>query len=97
MTSIELVQAIMVDLNKLTLTSVKDWEIGVGIAKALITLKRGLENDEKARQKAQEDLLAEAREKRQQQLQEAAEKGQEVIGGETVRINADGSTEVIIP
>lgn len=97
MTSIELVQAIMADLNKLSLTSVRDWEIGVGIAKALITLKHGLEDEEKARRKAQEDAIAEARAKRQFEKQAAAEKGEEILGGETIRINSDGSQEVIIP
>ena len=43
MNKIELVQAIMRDLDRLTLTSVKDWEIGVGLAKALIALKHALE------------------------------------------------------
>ena len=94
MNKIELVQAIMADLNRLTLTSVKDWEIGVGLAKALIALKHALEEDAKAKEEAD---LKEKRAARQKQLAEAAEKGEEVIGGETIRINADGSTEVLIP
>lgn len=97
MTSVELVQAIMSDLNKLSLTSVRDWEIGVGIAKALISLKHGLEDEEKARKKAQEAALEEARAKRHAEKQAAAERGEEILGGETIRLNSDGSTEVIIP
>ena len=97
MNNIQLVQAIMAELDKLTLKSVRDWEIGVGIAKALLALKKGLEDEQNAREQTEQDLLKEARANRQAQLKAAAENGGDVVGGETIRINGDGSTEVLIP
>ena len=54
MNNIELVQALMVKLNTLSLTSVKDWETGIAMAQGLLALKKNLEDAEKAKQKAEE-------------------------------------------
>lgn len=97
MDNIQLVQALMVTLDKLSLRSVADWEIGVELAKGLIALKRALEEQEKAKKQQEEKDLEERRAARQKQLQDAQAAGLEVIGGETIRINSDGSSEVVIP
>ena len=97
MNNIEIVQALMVKLNTLSLTSVKDWETGIAMAQGLLALKKNLEDAEKAKQKAEEARIEELKEQRKKQLEDAAAQGLEVIGGETIRINGDGSTEVLIP
>lgn len=97
MDNIQLVQALMVTLDKLSLRSVTDWEIGVELAKGLIALKRALEEEAKAKKQQEEKDLEERRAARQKQLQDAQAAGLEVIGGETIRINSDGSSEVVIP
>jgi PIN domain nuclease of toxin-antitoxin system len=97
MDNIQLVQALMVTLDKLSLRSVSDWEIGVELAKGLIALKRALEEQEKAKKQQEEKDLEERRAARQKQLQDAQAAGLEVIGGETIKINSDGSSEVVIP
>lgn len=97
MDNIQLVQALMVTLDKLSLRSVTDWEIGVELAKGLIALKRSLEEQEKAKKQQEEKDLEERRAARKKQLQDAQAAGLEVIGGETIRINGDGSSEVVIP
>lgn len=97
MDNIQLVQALMVTLDKLSLRSVTDWEIGVELAKGLIALKRALEEEVKAKEQQEEKDLEKRRAARQKQLQDAQAAGLEVIGGETIRINGDGSSEVVIP
>lgn len=97
MNNIQLVQALMVTLDKLSLRSVSDWEIGVELAKGLIALKRALEEQEKAKKQQEEKDLEERRAARQKQLQDAQAAGHTIVGGETIRINGDGSSEVVIP
>ena len=97
MDNIQLVQAIMHDFDKLTLKGVGDWEIGVGIAKALISLKQSLEKEKEEQKKAEDERIKELRKQRQKQLADAEAQGLEVVGGETIRINGDGTTEVLIP
>jgi hypothetical protein len=97
MDNIQLVQAIMRDFDKLTLKGVADWEIGVGIAKALISLKQSLEKEQEEQKKAEDERIKELRKQRQKQLADAEAQGLEVVGGETIRINGDGTTEVLIP
>lgn len=97
MDNIQLIQSMMINLNKLTLTSVKDWEIGVTIAQGLIALKHGLEGEAKAKREQEQKQIEEVKAARQKQLQDAQAAGLEVIGGETIRINGDGSSEVVIP
>ena len=97
MNAIELIVSLMRDLDGLTLKSVHDWEIGVRMAQNLISLKHALEDSAKREQESQLAALEEARMKREETLREAAERGEKILGGETIRINADGTQEVLIP
>lgn len=95
--SIGLIQEMMAALNRMTLTGVKDWELGMKIASGLVALKHGLEEEREAKKRAEDEELERKREERKRQLEEAAARGEEILGGETIRLNADGTTEVLIP
>ena len=94
MNSIELVQLLMQDLSKLSLKGVGDWEIGVEMAKALITLKRGLEKEEETKQKQHADAVEAAKARRDRLKREAEERGEVMTGGEIYEIGPEGVTEV---
>ena len=93
--AIELTKRAMVRLDSLHLQGVKDFEAATLLARDLLELKHRLEALE---QKAKDDAaLDEKRKARAAQLAEAEANGEEIVGGETVRIHADGSREVLIP
>ena len=92
-----MIVAIMRDFDRLSLTGCKDWEIAVGICEKLIVLKRAFEQEKKKKKKAEEARLEEMRKAREAQLKAAEERGEDIVGGETIRFNADGTEEVLIP
>jgi len=95
--TIEIVMSLMRDLDSLSLTGTRDWETGINMAKKLIAVKHDLEEEEKQNKKAYDEAIEEAKKKREQMKKEAAERGEEIVGGETVRVYEDGTQEVIIP
>ena len=97
MKSVNAVQEAWTELEGLSLVGIAQWERGIKIAKSLIEIKRELIEEEKRQEEAYQASIEEARKRREQAKKEAAERGEEIIGGETVRINADGTQEVLIP
>lgn len=97
MKSISEIQTAWTELEGLSLTGIVQWEKGIKIAKSLIEIKRELLEEEKRREEAYNASIEEARKRREQAKKEAAERGEEIVGGETIRINADGTQEVLIP
>lgn len=97
MKSINAIQEAWTELEGLSLVGVGQWEKGIKIAKSLIEIKRELLEEEKRREEAYNASIEEARRRREQAKKEAAERGEEIVGGETIRINADGTQEVLIP
>lgn len=97
MKSISEIQTAWTELEGLSLTGIAQWEKGIKIAKSLIEIKRELLEEERRREEAYNVSIEEARKRREQAKKEAAERGEEIVGGETIRINADGTQEVLIP
>ena len=94
---IGMLQLIKNDINALVLQGSYNWNHAASAIQkidAIITE----ENAKKEHKKIQEDkLLEEKRKQREKQLKEAAERGEEIVGGETVRLYPDGTQEVLIP
>lgn len=97
MKSVIEIQNIWDELSALNLTGPAQWEHGLKIARGIIEIKKELQEEEKRREEAYNASIEEARKRREQAKKEAAERGEEIVGGETIRINADGTQEVLIP
>jgi len=97
MDTLTLIQSLIVDLDSLSVRSVENCATVVGMYQKLAQLKKAEQARVEAKQKAAEAELEQKRAERQKQLAEAAERGETIVGGETIRINADGSQEVVIP
>lgn len=97
MDTLTLIQSLIVDLDSLSVKSVENCATVVGMFQKLTQLKKTEQVRIEAKQKAAEAELEQKRAERQKQLAEAAERGETIVGGETIRINADGTQEVVIP
>lgn len=97
MDTLTLIQSLIVDLDSLSVKSVENCATVVGMFQKLTQLKKTEQVRIEAKQKAAEAELEQKRAERQKQLAEAAERGETIVGGETIRIDADGKQEVIIP
>ena len=97
----ETIQNLWDELSVLNLVGPAQWEHGLRIAKGILDIKKELSEEEKMRNEAYKEAynasIEQKRKQREQAKKEAAERGEEIIGGETVRINADGTQEVLIP
>ena len=97
LTNAEMIKSVLSDLNKLSLTGIDQWQTGMNAVKKLVSVQQALQKEQEARDNAYKASIEEAKALREKQLKEAAEQGGDVIGGETIRINPDGTQEVIIP
>ena len=93
----QLIQLLMQDLDSLSLKSVCDWETGVRMASSLVTLKKMLQKEEDEKKQERDRRIEELRKERKRELEEAEKNGLTILGGETIEINADGTSEVIVP
>ena len=97
----ETIQNLWDELSAINLVGPVQWEHGLRIAKGILDIKKELSEEEKRRNEAYKEAynasIEEKRKQREQAKKEAAERGEEIIGGETIRINADGTQEVLIP
>lgn len=97
MTGIEVLRSAIGDVNSLHLTGIQDWHRAIQAIKKMEAVIEGMKMEQEAKQKANDAALEEAKQNRKKQLEEAAKNGEEILGGETIRINADGTQEVIVP
>ncbi len=97
MNTLETLKSIVVDLNSLTLQGFANWKHADDAMQKLILVIEDLEKEKKEKEKAHNEFLENAKKRREQMKAEAAERGEKIIGGETIRINADGTREVLIP
>jgi ubiquitin-protein ligase len=97
MDKFQILQNVFINLKKLSLTDIQQWGYGLEIAQLLLQLQDLLKHEEEAKKKAEEAAIEKAKAEREKHLREAAERGETVIGGQTIRLNADGTQEVIIP
>ena len=96
-TNDEMIKSVLDDLNKLSLTGIDQWQRALSACKKLISVREALKKEQEARENAYKASIEDAKAAREQQLKEAQQRGEKVLGGETIRINADGTQEVIIP
>lgn len=94
MTNVELIVQLMKQLDSLSLRGVRDWEIAVQMASELLSLKHGLEHEAEQKKAEEAARLEELRKQREALKQAAAERGEELLGGEIYHITADGVEEV---
>ena len=97
MDRIQTLKSIVVDLNSLILQGYANWKHADDAMQKLILVIEDLENEKKEKEKAHNEFLENAKKRREQMKAEAAERGEKIVGGETIRINADGTKEVLIP
>jgi len=97
MDTLTLIQSLIVDLDSLSVKSVENCVTVVGMFQKLKQMKKVEQDRIEAIRKAEEAEIEKKRAERQKRLAEAAERGETIVGGETIRVNADGSQEVIIP
>lgn len=97
MNKLELLKSVFVLLKKLSLTDIQQWGYGLDIARLLLQLQDQLQAEEDEKKKAEQMAIERAKAEREKQLREAAARGDEIIGGQTIRLNADGTQEVLVP
>lgn len=97
MDTLTLIQSLIVDLDSLSVKGVDNSATVVGMFQKLSQLKKTEQARIEAKRKAEEVKLEQKRAERQKQLAEAKERGDTIVGGETIRINEDGTQEVLIP
>lgn len=96
-TNDEMLKSALDDLNRLSLIGIDNWQRVLSACKKIVSVRQALSKEQEARDNAYKASLEEAKARREQQLKEAEARGETVLGGETVRINADGTQEVLIP
>lgn len=96
-TNDEMLKSVLDDLNKLSLVGINNWQIVLNACKKVAAVRQALSKEQEARDNAYKASIEEAKARREQQLKEAAERGEEVLGGETIRVKADGTQEVLVP
>ena len=97
MNILETLKSIVVDLNGLTLQGFANWKHADDAMQKLILVIKDYEDKQTAKEKAYNEALEDAKKRREEMKAEAAKRGEEIIGGETIRFNADGTKEVLIP
>lgn len=100
MTILEACDFVRVELDQLTVPGVENARHLTRAAEMLSALRVKMEEIDKlvkAKEQEREAAdLARKKEERARQLEEAAARGETVVGGQTVRIGPDGSADVII-
>ena len=94
---IDILKSAQDDVNALIIQGVTNWKHAYDAIAKIDAVIKDVEKKEEAKEKAYNASLEDAKKRREQQLKEAAERGEEIEGGETIRLNADGTREVLIP
>ena len=96
-TNDEMLKSALDDLNRLSLIGIDNWQRVLSACKKIVSVRQALSKEQEARDNAYKASLEEVKARREQQLKEAEERGEKILGGETIRVNADGTQEVLIP
>jgi len=94
---IQMLESIIADISKMSLTGPYNWNCANSALNKLSALIEGEKKSKEAKERAEKAALEEARLNRERIKKIAESNGEEILGGETVRINADGTREVLIP
>lgn len=88
----ELLRAAIADLSRLTLTGPINWSLANGAINKINAVAERIKADREAKEKAFEESVEDAKKTRERLVQEAKDRGEELVGGEVYRITADGQT-----
>ena len=97
MNASEMLKSSLDDINALILQGVGNWSHALNAYSKIKAVADVLEKDAQAKKQREDEELARKRAEREKALKEAHEQGGEILGGETVRIHADGTQETLIP
>lgn len=95
--TIDILESVKNEINGLLIQGVLNWQHALNAYGKVNAVVENLKKEEREKQREHDIEIQKMKIQREQQLKEAVERGETVIGGETIRINADGSKEVIIP
>lgn len=79
----EMLSEAIAKISKLTLTGPLNWSLANGAINQISAVVEGLKKDREAREKAYAESIEDARKNREKRAAEAAERGEELVGGET--------------
>ena len=97
MTELELLASAAQDLDGLTLRGLANWRLADSALKKIGAVMESLKRREDAEKEADARQIEELRAAREQAKAEAAARGEEILGGETYRIDMQtGKAEKII-
>lgn len=85
--TIEMLKSVIDDLNKLKLEGYANWGHAFNAVAKISSVISGLEKEQKAKEEAYKASIEDAKARREQAKKEAAERGEEIIGGETINID----------
>jgi len=97
MDDISVLKGAIDDINGLIIQGVVNWKKAVDAIDRISIVIEAIEKKNKAKEEAYRASIEDAKKRREQQKNEAIERGEEIVGGETIHINADGTKEVLIP
>lgn len=90
MTHEEMLKAALADISKLTLTGPLNWNLANGAINKISAVIEGLKKEREAREAAYRQSVEDANKNRAKLAKEAAERGEELVGGETYVIDLKG-------
>lgn len=89
----EMLNGAIADINQLMLQGALNWSKANSAINRISAVIEGLKKEEEARENAYKASIENAKQMRERKLKN----GESVVGGETIRINADGTQEVLVP
>lgn len=92
-----LLESAIADINGLGLQGLANWQRAASAIQKIAAVIDGRKKERAEQEETRRQEIEEARRAREQAKAEAAARGEEIVGGETVQINADGTQEVLIP
>lgn len=93
---IEFIKSIIAEINSVTVIGKENAIHVLSAIKMLEVLIQGITDEEKSREEAEQIRLDEMQRKRKDDFKKAFEKGETILGGETIQLDVDGNKKVII-
>jgi len=87
LSTIEMLKSAVDELNKLILQGYANWGHAFNAMAKISSVISSLEKEQKAKEEAYKASIEDARARRERAKKEAAERGEEIIGGETINID----------
>lgn len=93
---VEFIKSIIAEINSVYVIGKENSMHVLSAIRMLEVLSKGITNEEKSREEAERFKLDEMRRKRENDLKKAIEKGETILGGETIQLDVNGNQKVII-